>query len=71
MTLTEEDLTEFKAIYKEQFNEELNDEDALREAQDFLAFFQAFLIPISEEALAKADRDVYEYWKQKFSRDIL
>lgn len=46
MRISEQALDEFKAIYQDEFGEELNEQEAREKALSLLKFFQTILRPI-------------------------
>lgn len=50
-------LQEYKAIYKEEFGEDISDEEALSQAVNLLTFMNSVYRPIKKEWLVEFDKN--------------
>ncbi|MBI5374199.1 MAG: hypothetical protein HZA77_02120 [Candidatus Schekmanbacteria bacterium] len=58
VTITQKAIDEFKAIYKEEFGEELSDEDALENATSIIILFEALCAPASEKSVVNISENI-------------
>lgn len=56
--LSDKALAEFKAIWREQFNEDISDEKAAEEAINLLTLFDAIYRPIKKEWVQEQEKPV-------------
>jgi len=67
--LSKEALEQFKAIWKEEYDEEISDELALEKATNFLTLFNAVYRPIKKEWVEDENKNkVYGNTKRRQSR---
>lgn len=65
MIVSDKDLEEFKRIYKESFNEDISNEDAIREAINLIEILRLFSKPVSKEDFLALHFRLIERWKEK------
>lgn len=65
MRLTEEDLKEFKRIYKKEFGEDISDKDALEKATRLIRLVKAVYKPIKKSDFEKFDNKGSHYEPRK------
>lgn len=67
MIITDQELEEFRTLYKNRFNEDIDENAARQEFLRLLELVRTLWIPLPKGAIKQSEERILEYWKKSLT----